>query len=602
MPTNLLNRLYSPRKPTWWTGLLLSFCVGLGFYVMSSNTVDYEANERFRHLARNAQFNIDSSIKAYTEVLRGTASYFQASGSVTRESFRRYVQGLDLAHNFPAVDSINYAQYFTDEQRAAVEEQMRKLGETDDGYPAYRIRPAGHRPEYAVLTMIEPLDGFADRFGLDIAARPSVAQSVFNARDKGTMSGSFEPIPLRARPDDVGMAMRIPIYRHQRQPFTTVEERRAANIGSVGLGFSVQRLVKNALGDMPDHQVHVVLYDGGLASAPLSADHPGKLLYDSQPGTRANPDDQSFILSLPVQFNARLWQAHFSVPRYSLYSRSNVYLPGVAGAVGFGASMLIYALFMILASSRRRAVRMARAMTRELRDSQSKLQLSHQRLRMLAAHTDQIKEEERKRIAREIHDDLGQNLLVLRIEVDILVTRTALRHPRLHARAVSTLRQIDNTIRSVRTIINDLRPNVLDLGLGAAVEWQVAQFRQRSGIVCELVEDGADIAADDRCAIAFFRVLQESLSNIYQHAHASLVRVELRQTAGMLRMTITDNGIGINPGSRNKTGSFGLVGIEERINLLGGHCSICGNPDSGTTVTVAVPVGYRHANALSLTA
>jgi signal transduction histidine kinase len=256
--------------------------------------------------------------------------------------------------------------------------------------------------------------------------------------------------------------------------------------------------------------------------------------------------------------------------------------------------VLIYALFVTLASSRRRAVRMARAMTRELRDSQARLQLSHHRLRRLAAHADHIKEEERKRIAREIHDDLGQNLLALRIEADILATRTEKSHPRLHARARATLHQIDNTIRSVRHIINDLRPNVLDLGLSAAVEWQIAQFRQRSGIACEFLEDAvADHGVDDHCATAFFRVLQESLSNIHQHADASLVRVELNQSHGMLRMTISDNGIGINTASRHKAGSFGLVGIEERISLLGGNCSINSHPHGGTTVSIAVPVGYR---------
>ena len=254
--------------------------------------------------------------------------------------------------------------------------------------------------------------------------------------------------------------------------------------------------------------------------------------------------------------------------------------------------MLISVLFHTLASSRLRAIKMAKAMTKELRDSQSKLQLSHHKLRRLAAHADQIKEEERKRIAREIHDDLGQNLLVLRIEADMLATRTSQRHPLLHARARSTLGHIDGTIKSVRHIINDLRPTVLDLGLSAAVEWQIAQFRQRSGMVCELIEHQHDIVIDDHGATALFRVLQESLSNILQHASASMVRVELRQQQGLLTMTISDNGIGIGAHSRSKVGSFGLVGIEERISILGGQCSISGQPKAGTVVRVSVPVSY----------
>jgi signal transduction histidine kinase len=107
----------------------------------------------------------------------------------------------------------------------------------------------------------------------------------------------------------------------------------------------------------------------------------------------------------------------------------------------------------------------------------------------------------------------------------------------------------------------------------------------------------ADHGVDDHCATAFFRVLQESLSNIHQHAAATIVRVELHQSHGMLRMTISDNGIGINSANRHKAGSFGLVGIEERISLLGGNCSINSLPHGGTTVSIAVPVGYRVAPA-----
>lgn len=577
-------RLFSPAKPIWWLGAALSLCVGFGLSTAVQHSVESEARARFQRQARNAQFNINASIKAYTDVLRAAASYFQAGGAVTRETFHRYVQGLDLERNYPAIDNINFAEYFRDSQRAAFEAQQLRLN--DGLYPHFRISPAGRRADYAVLTLIEPLQGFADRYGLDIAARPGVAEALFEARDNGTMSGSGQPIPLRSAPNHIGMAIRIPIYRPG-MPRDTITERRAACVGSVGLGFSVPRLVEAALGDIPGSQVRVLLRDSA------SAGKPGMLLFDSRPGDLHLGSEQ-FSTMLPILFQGRTWQAQFSVPKQALYTRFDQYLPALAGSVGFGASVLIYALFVTLASSRRRAVRMARAMTRELRDSQARLQLSHHRLRSLAAHADHIKEEERKRIAREIHDDLGQNLLALRIEADILATRTEKRHPRLHARARATLQQIDNTIRSVRHIINDLRPNVLDLGLAAAVEWQIAQFRQRSGIRCEFSEgDIADHGVDDHCATACFRVLQESLSNIHQHARATLVRVELHQTQGMLCMTICDNGIGIHPASRHKAGSFGLVGIEERISLLGGHCAISSLAHGGTTVSIAVPISYR---------
>ena len=157
------------------------------------------------------------------------------------------------------------------------------------------------------------------------------------------------------------------------------------------------------------------------------------LLYDNREGahqpTRAADE---FSVVLPLAFNGRQWQAHFSAPKSAWSSRFDLFLPWLSMLSGFVATLLFYLLFRTLSSSRIHAVKMAKAMTRELRDSQAKLQLSHHKLRRLAAHADQIKEQERKRIAREIHDDLGQNLLVLRIETDLLATRTRHRHPRLH--------------------------------------------------------------------------------------------------------------------------------------------------------------------------
>ncbi|MES2164445.1 MAG: CHASE domain-containing protein [Pseudomonadota bacterium] len=585
------KQLFSPTKPVWWAGVLLSLGIGALFYVMVYKTIEHDAAERFTQQARNAQYNITSRINAYTDVLRGTASFFDASDRVDRASFHRYVNGLDLGQQFPALDNINFTQHVTDAQRDAFERAAARSGDGQpDGYPNFTIKPAGRRDEYSVLTMIEPVAPYRHRLGIDISAREQAARAIALARDTGQLITSGMPIENTRNSQGWALAMRLPLYRKD-VPLNDVAQRRAAYIGSVGIGFSVPRLVRAAMDQMQVREVHLMLYDDGRnADGSVS---PLTLLYDNSATARhtAHRDDQ-FAIVLPLDFNGRQWSAHFSAPKTVWYSRFDAFLPWLAMACGFVGSLLFYLLFHTLSSSRMRAIKMAKAMTKELRDSQAKLQLSHHKLRQLAAHADQIKEQERKRIAREIHDDLGQNLLVLRIEADLLASRTRQNHPRLHARARSTLTQIDSTIKSVRHIINDLRPTVLDLGLNAAVEWQIAQFRQRSGMVCELIEHQSDIRIDDRCATAFFRVLQESLSNILQHARASLVRVELCQAGGMLSMTISDNGVGLRESSRNKVGSFGLVGIEERISLLGGHCAITGGHNAGTTVTISVPVDY----------
>lgn len=593
------RHLFSPSKPVWWGGVVLSLAVGGLCHIAANKAVQYDGGARFMQQARNAQYHIRSHIDSYTNVLRATASFLDASEHVSRADFHRFVDGLRLSTQYPALDSINYTPYFTEAQRAAFEQQVQRAGgEAEDGYPPFQIRPPGQRANYSVITMIEPIAAFRDRIGLDITSRPGVAEALERARDTGQVSTSGKMIEMNNLGQGGGMAIRLPLYRRD-LPRDTVEQRRAAYIGSVGIGFSVPRLVQLAMEQMQVRGVRLRLYDSGdreasagAVSTPYSA-----LLFDSQPHGKDERGVPQYSVVLPLDFNGRQWQALFSAPKQAWSSRFDLFVPWLAMGAGFIATLMFFLLFHSLSSSRLRAIKMAKAMTKELRDSQAKLQQSHHKLRRLAAHADQIKEQERKRIAREIHDDLGQNLLVLRIETDQLATRTRHRHPRLHARAVNTLRQIDSIIKSVRQIINDLRPTVLDLDLNAALEWQIAQFRQRTGMVCELIEHQHDIRVDDHCATAFFRILQESLSNIARHAHASVVKVELGQSDHMLHMTITDNGVGLRAGSRNKAGSFGLVGIEERISLLGGTCTISGAPNAGTTVAITVPLNLATSPA-----
>jgi signal transduction histidine kinase len=135
--------------------------------------------------------------------------------------------------------------------------------------------------------------------------------------------------------------------------------------------------------------------------------------------------------------------------------------------------------------------------------------------------------------------------------------------------------------------------------LSAAVEWQIAEFKRRTGIACELIDEPKEVVLSDHAATAFFRILQESLSNIVRHAHASSVRVELRSSGRTLTMTVTDNGIGLGARERGKVGSFGLVGIEERISILGGSFSISSTDGEGTTVCVSVPLHPEPVHAIA---
>jgi PAS domain S-box-containing protein len=226
----------------------------------------------------------------------------------------------------------------------------------------------------------------------------------------------------------------------------------------------------------------------------------------------------------------------------------------------------------------------------ERKRAETALHQSREQLRQLAEHLQNVKEEERKHIAREIHDELGQNLLALRIDVSLLAQRSAARHPRLHQRVNDVLANVDASIRSVRGIMNELRPAVLDLGLQAAMEWQVAEFRKRSGLDCLLVlpDDAVFRAIPTEVEIVLFRSLQEALTNIVRHAQASHVEVRLGVDGWRVRLTVADNGIGIAPPQRAKGGSFGLLGIGERAAALGGVFDVARYmPGQGCTLTLS---------------
>jgi signal transduction histidine kinase len=237
----------------------------------------------------------------------------------------------------------------------------------------------------------------------------------------------------------------------------------------------------------------------------------------------------------------------------------------------------------------------------KLEKSEGALLQTRTRLRQLAEHQETIKEGERKRIARDIHDDLGQNLLMLRIDMSMMAARTNL--DAVSKKQVDTmLTHTDLTIKAVKTIMNDLRPSVLSLGLHAAVEWQAKEFERRSGIACDLHIDHEEFALDDKLSTALFRIVQESLTNIMRHARASHVQIDMQRRNGQLIVTVADDGIGFFPDCRRKENAFGLIGIEERIDALGGAFSITNNLDRGMTIMVSIPcaVGTSEETAVTL--
>jgi PAS domain S-box-containing protein len=511
--------------------------------------------------------------------------------------------------------------------------------------------------------------------------------------------------------------MGMPLYRRG-MPIETVDQRRAAYYGSIGAGFDISKLMLGAVDKNTLRYMRIRLYDTGRDDdirKPGTRD-PDRLLFDSDAGPdgKTNVPDTTaprhmFVKRTSMTVGPRVWEVEFSARKSAMVSGIDAHLPGLVLLLGLLASTLLFGVYYSLMTARRRAVEMARDMTKDLRNSEASLaeaqhmahlgswvvdptkgtmgwtaetyrifgmdrfsdkpeyndflrrihesdrervrtglehcmatgeefdiehrilqrdgtvrwvhtisrlghnerdkvlrgtimditerkqtvealKRSQELLRELTAPPDRVMEDDRKRIARELHDELGQTLLALRIDVSMLDARTGKSHPRLNEKVRAALNHIDATVKTIRTIINNLRPAVLDLGLTAAIEWQVAEFRRRTGIACDLFIGEKEFAVDDARATSLFRILQESLTNVIRHANATHVVIELYQEDMRLVMKITDNGVGIYPAARKTAHSFGLVGVEERIHALNGEFLITSAPGKGTTLTIYIPL------------
>lgn len=223
------------------------------------------------------------------------------------------------------------------------------------------------------------------------------------------------------------------------------------------------------------------------------------------------------------------------------------------------------------------------------RQHQRELEHSQQRLRELSQHLLSLREEQRTKIAREIHDVLGGTLTALKMDLSWLQKNTT--EPKLATRAQTMMELIRDAIETVRKISADLRPGVLDnLGLLDAIEWEAGKFRERMGIECNIAVGPAALDIPDEAAIAIFRIFQEALTNIARHAEASRVDIEAGVDGDALLIAVRDNGRGLSEQATSNSKSYGLVGMSERALQVGATLEIANLAAGGVQVLLRCPL------------
>lgn len=230
----------------------------------------------------------------------------------------------------------------------------------------------------------------------------------------------------------------------------------------------------------------------------------------------------------------------------------------------------------------------------ELQEYQREVERSRTQLRALATRSEKMLEDERKHIARELHDDLGQRLTALKLDLSRLALRFGQDNPELVQQVREMELHMGATIQIVRDVSTSLRPSALEMGIVSALEWLVKEFRKHTYVRCRLRITKRKLALNDSQATALFRIVQESLTNIMRHALASKVEISLSRDAQHYVLEISDNGVGFDARETRKVGSFGLIGIEERALSLGGDMCIETAPEQGLKLTVRIPISVPN--------
>jgi PAS domain S-box-containing protein len=227
----------------------------------------------------------------------------------------------------------------------------------------------------------------------------------------------------------------------------------------------------------------------------------------------------------------------------------------------------------------------------ERRRAEQEIKRSQQELRGLSKAANEALEAERRRTARELHDELGQSLTALKMDLESLRSALPPDQPELEERALAMHALLDGTIAATRRIAADLRPLMLDdLGLAAALDWLTHNFSKHTGIATDLVIDDTVAQVPEPIASALYRITQESLTNVAKYAQASAAEIRLERDGDWVQLLVRDNGRGIAASDKDKRGTFGLLGIRERVTLLGGEVAIQGAPGQGSEVRARIPL------------
>lgn len=566
------------RKQLFSLGLFLIAAVGLTVFSTYKTYISELAlvQQKLKDAAEDQIFALEEAFDSNVTTLKALAGLYAANRDVDRHVFHEIA---DTLLRNSAIQALEWVPLIPYSERKKYEQAAQR-----DGYPVFEIKElneqgqmvrAGKRKEYLPVYYLEPYKGNEAALGLDLASSAPRLQAIRHSINIGG-SAATEGINLvQERSSQCGFLLFYPVYNPGILDESVVPD--SSGLRGFVLGvFRISDIVERALSGFTRAGLSIGIKD-------MDASSSGRLLGVYSDETMDFTAHEKKAQNRPltekmIDVGGRSWKIYVTHPGAVAATHGHV-LVLISGLLLTGAvSMLMISVF-------RRNVKIEQTVVAKT----AELKILHQQVRELAAHLLTFREEERTTIAREIHDELGQILTAIKME--LCCFRSNYRdQTAVFDKVEGMMNTLNEAILSVKRICAELRPSLLDdFGLVAALEWQANEFQRRIGIECTFCSEPEDIELDKERSTALYRIFQEGLTNVLKHANATKVTARLIRDNDQVILEVMDNGKGITDEELSKPQSFGIIGMRERVYPWGGAVEITGAEGRGTTVRVFIP-------------
>jgi signal transduction histidine kinase len=583
-------------KRMLWSIRVISLCVmfvGLCLTILLSAWIHAaerrESEALFQQEAKERGDAIAAGIDHALHALDTIYNLFNTMDEVSWDQFSEFAA--PILEKYPYILSLSYQRVMTGPRQ----DDYASTGRQHSGFALTAMSEGKRAPSlresrYRVLDHATLYRGNAEFPGLDIASTPEIEEAF--ARSVST--GNSASTRLYQLAGDKGnyraFTLLKPVFRRGLINKAASTAASSEILGYTAATFDASYLAYRILeqgGFLTDPSYSIHLYAG-------NTDTPGNRAFPSPLQAESESFDTSHVRSSvrTLDVAGREWTLVVSAPENIGRSAATASRATLLFGVILTGVLAAFLYHLLYRSSELKSAVDALEKDAALRaKAQGALRKSEAELRELAAHQLRVREDERKHMAREIHDDLGQNLLVLRMDLGAMAEALTDKCPDAKKRMEIVLAQIDATIKSTREIINHLRPSVLDLGAYDAIQWLMNHMNKLGKVhfALDCPDENVFQGMRDDDAVSLFRTVQEAMTNVIRHANATSSVVRVSHDGRQLRIEVSDNGSGTFPNEKRKSRSFGLIGIRERVVAMGGEFSIQPVAGQGTMAVITIP-------------